>query len=706
VTRLLEIEKGLLSADPEERRRAAALLVEQKVEGVVPLLLRALGDEDWRVRKEATSAAISMSPAPELLRALVKVLDPGDNVGQRNAAVEALAGHGVAAVDAITAALPGLDADGKKLAAEALGRSGTPQALSGLKALLGDSDANVRAAAVESIAMLGAASLDAVMPVLESCLDAPDRFLVLAALDGLNQLGVVMRWERLEPLLKDPILQRAAVLAVGRSAHEKAALALAKALENGRGALWETALMALVDYVRASERTRNQARIALQGMPGVAQKRLLGAARSGEGPDARRCALVVIGALGTPEAAVIAADALAEDLVAAEAEEALTVLGPAGIDALIERARGGSAAHRTVCIELLGRLGAGSRVAPLIDLLHVALGDESDEVVRAALDSLAVAGDDRSLRVCAARLGAEEAPAVRKGATTALGAIARRYPDAARQLAREARPDRPEALAAAAIIGALGTRVRGTIEDDVAFLSAVLASETSLVRRTALEALATIGSALGVEAVAFALTDEEREVRLTAVRALGRLRSSDGSAAGIAQLLELVGRSEEDEELAAAAIRAVGDAGDPRALGVLRPMARTGAPMVAVAAVEALATMGDPRRIDSLTAALSHTDAEVVKAALRALAGERDVRVAAHIGACLDHQAWDVRRLAADLLGNIGGETAIELLRAKLANESELLVKDAVHRALIEIEGGSAVRRTAPPPRPGSWPPR
>ena len=51
-------------------------------------------------------------------------------------------------------------------------------------------------------------------------------------------------------------------------------------------------------------------------------------------------------------------------------------------------------------------------------------------------------------------------------------------------------------------------------------------------------------------------------------------------------------------------------------------------------------------------------------------------------------------------------EEAIELLRAKLANESETLVKDAVHRALIEIEGGSAVRRTAPPPRPGSWPPR
>jgi HEAT repeat protein len=706
VTRLLEIEKGLLSADPEERRRATALLVEQKVEGVVPLLLRALGDEDWRVRKEATSAATSMAPAPELLKALVRVLDPGDNVGLRNAAVEALAGHGVSAVEAIAQALPQLDADGKKLAAEALGRSGTPQALTALRSLLVDPDPNVRAAAVEHIAMLGAASLDAVMPVLESCLDESDRFLTLAALDGLNQLGVVLRWERLEPLLKDPILQRASVLAVGRSAHEKAALALAKALENGRGALWETALMALVDYVRASERTRNQARVALQGMSLPAQKRLLAAAQPGGSIDARRCALVVIGALGTTDAALIAADALAEDMVAAEAEEALTMLGPIGESALIERARDGAAEQRAVCIELLGRLGAALRGAPLVDALHNALEDESDDVVRAALDALSAAGDERSLRAAAARLGAGEAPAVRKSAAKALAAIACRHTDAARQLAREARPDRPEALAAAAIIGALGTRVRGSIEEDVGFLSAVLASETSLVRRTALESLASIGSALGVEAVAFALTDEEREVQLAAVRALGRLRASDGSAAGIAQLLELVGRSEEDEELAAAAVRALGDAMDPRALGVLRPIARTGTPMVAVAAVEALATMGDPRRIDSLTAALSHPDPEVVKAALRAIAGERDVRVAAHIGACLDHQAWDVRRLAADLLGQTGGETAIELLRAKLANEAEPLVKDAVHRALIEIEGGSAVRRTAPPPRPGSWPPR
>ena len=54
----------------------------------------------------------------------------------------------------------------------------------------------------------------------------------------------------------------------------------------------------------------------------------------------------MIGALGVPEAAVIAADALAEDLVAAEAEEALTMLGPIG-DRRADRARAAPAPRRS-----------------------------------------------------------------------------------------------------------------------------------------------------------------------------------------------------------------------------------------------------------------------------------------------------------------------------------------------------------------------
>jgi hypothetical protein len=86
-----------------------------------------------------------------------------------------------------------------------------------------------------------------------------------------------------------------------------------------------------------------------------------------------------------------------------------------------------------------------------------------------------------------------------------------------------------------------------------------------------------------------------------------------------------------------------------------------------------------------------------------ALGDTVDPRVLAHFGACLDHEAWDVRRLSADMLAHAGGETASVLLRARLPNEDNPLVQEAINRAL-EVGGG--MRHTPPPLRAGSLRPR
>jgi HEAT repeat protein len=94
-----------------------------------------------------------------------------------------------------------------------------------------------------------------------------------------------------------------------------------------------------------------------------------------------------------------------------------------------------------------------------------------------------------------------------------------------------------------------------------------------------------------------------------------------------------------------------------------------------------------------------HSDAEVVKATMLALSDAPDPRVVAHLGACLDHEAWDVRRLAADLLGRVSGEPALALLRARLVGEDSPPVQAAISRAL---ERAAGIRRSLPPgsPRP------
>src|SRR5438552_703135 len=110
------IVRDFESSDPEVRRRAVARLVEVDDVRAPDLLLRALGDNDWRVRKEAGQAASALGPSQALLDKLVMALFPGDNVGLRNAVVETLAAFGRSAVPPVVSALPSLDADGRKLA--------------------------------------------------------------------------------------------------------------------------------------------------------------------------------------------------------------------------------------------------------------------------------------------------------------------------------------------------------------------------------------------------------------------------------------------------------------------------------------------------------------------------------------------------------------------------------------------------------------
>jgi HEAT repeat protein len=148
------LEQNLTAQDPEVRRLAVGELTRLGTESTASLI-RALGDEDWRVRKEATQAIIDMPPSKELAEAVAKALQPNDNVGLRNAAVEALAALGQTAVEALTEATASLDVDGRKLAADALGQSRHPSAVLLLRSLAVDADLNVRVAAIEALGHVG-----------------------------------------------------------------------------------------------------------------------------------------------------------------------------------------------------------------------------------------------------------------------------------------------------------------------------------------------------------------------------------------------------------------------------------------------------------------------------------------------------------------------------------------------------------------------
>lgn len=711
MSRARELEAGFASDDPESRRRAVDFLRETlrdphaeelSLEGEAPAryLLRALGDSDWRVRKQAIEVARSLAPSPELLSGLVLALEPGDNVGLRNAAVEALGAFSEHAVQALAEKTPSLDADGKKLAAEALARTLHPSALDALRPLLIDDDSNVRAAALDAIATVGTGAAAEAFEILAGSLKRPAEiaFVRLSALDGINRLGSLLPWSTIEGMLHDPVLERSALAAAGRSAHPEALPALLSALERARGGGVAVVLSALAEYARTAAQNPLLVR-SEPASPTVVARLLELASPQNEDLASRKAALIVSGALGVEGIAPIAAEALSDVRLLAEADESLSLLGPKAVPALLGRAANADPDTRAACIEIVTGLADASAASRAVPQILKWMDAAPPVVVRAGLGAITLWGDESCLVKVSAWLAHEDA---QSAAETALAALAQRYPAAARELARGAQAEGAEAHAAAVIQTVLPAPIRDSVADDVAYLSLLMSNSAKAVRRAALAGLGNTGSELGTHAAAFALTDEEPDVRYAAVLALSRLRSPDGVLSGLGKLLDLVEKSD-DEELVAAALGALAEAGDARVLTVLRPLVRNASPMVAVAAIEALARVPDVRRVEALIEGLSHGESEVVKASMLALGDSIDPRVLAHFGACLDHDAWDVRRLSADMLGRIGGESASALLRARHATEDNPLVQEAISRAL---ETGHGVRHTPLPHRAGSLRPR
>lgn len=692
-----DLEQALGSEDPEERRRATARLSDHPASLGAPLLIAALGDDDWRVRKEAAAVAKSMAPAPELLTKLVEALALGDNVGLHNAAVEALAGYGEQAVSTLAAVLGRLDADARKLAADTLGRSNLSSALGPLRVLAEDEDLNVRSAAIEGVATLGLTFPDECIPALEHCLEQPDHFEKLVALDGLNRLGVTVAWWRLKPLLSDAVLEQSVIRAAGKTGAAEACEHLCRALSRSRGGAFRTALDSFAEFLQTGASALELGQKTLPRFAPECEPKLLAALVSDD-VSLRRVALMVSPALATAPIVQRVVDAIADDSLAPLANAALKATGSTAIGPLAKAAEQGDELARARSVSLLAAL-ATRRDEVAARAIRRALSDASEAVRVEAVQALSTTNPEAALPELVARLEGATGAKERHAMSAALPPLAGQYPAAARRLARAATPHAPSALAACAILYALKGAGDDTLED-LSFLSAALSNEDPAVRCAALGALSALGGPGSLEPIAFALTDEELDVRTAAVRALGRIRAEEGEAPGVDLLLELV-EHRTSPPLVPTAVRALGETRDVRALDALCTLAVGSDASIAVAAVEALGRFQDERVLDSLLEATRHPSPEVVKASLLLLGERRDARVVAHVGACLDHEAWDVRRLAADLLGRLG-EQSQDLLRARLGVEQVPLVKDAIHRALDAM---GAVSRTLIPPSGASRPP-
>ena len=674
----------LEQAEPEARRVAVHQIAKVRGREAPELLLRALADDDWRVRKEGTLVAPALERREEVVAALLGAMEDVVNIGLRNAAVEALVAIGPDAVGATLEAFGRLDADARKLAVEVLGGVADPRGTAALVRLLSDEDPNVRVTAAEALgnaALAGEESRARAIAALLAEVRAGDVFLRIAVFDSLGRLDARVPWSVFEPFVNDPILRRHVVAAAARAREPAAIGVLAAATGDSSPTISREAIVALGDFVaegNSDPELLERARVELAESP-VGAENVRRAAREVEDVRARGSALLVLGLLHRVADVPLLVEALADDDVAERAGQALDGFGAEALSALLAAAKGSKASVRAAALDRLGSL-EGAPVATVRNALRRGLADTSIEVVVSAVESLGPLGEAKDLRKIASWVWHADAR-IAAAATNAASELAARHVAAARALLRAPRPKHDPLVLACVLLGAIAS-TQALRDDDVRVLQRALAHDDAHVRRAAVDALAQGGGDAAADAVVFALADEVHDVRIAAVRALGRLGRPE-------PLAGLVG-STNDPVVTATALRALSEADPERALASARPLLSHADAAMACAAVEAIGNLTTRRTSkrppahlmaaceDSLFAALDHPDAEVVKLSLSLVASHPGPRALARVGSCLDHPSWEVRRVAAELLGQDASAGARDLLHASYERERDPVVREAI----------------------------
>jgi HEAT repeat protein len=524
---LSELSRALSAEEPETRRLAARALCGAAALEAAPLLVRALGDADWRVRKEAVAAAAALSPRAPVLDVLASALDKKDDIGLRNAAVEALRAIGLAALPVAERAFASLDADGRKLAVEVLAGIEDAAVTGTLARALLDEDENVRIAGAEALARTTSARAAATELLLGALAKNPSVDLRLACLRSLDTIGAVLSLEELEPHAADPVTKPAAVRLFARVPAPRATLLCATALGDSSRTVVREAARSLA--ARIPQCAPQELEIVSKTLAPATEAlaRLRGMASDDADPTVRSGALLALGLVRDPDDASRFVDALADDTIAEAAELALRLYGQNDAHALLTATKTASPPARGAAISMVPQV---TRDGDALAVLRDALSAEEHDVVIAALRSLAQVGQSDDL-ARAASLASHENASVSIAAAHALAALTEKWPEEASKQWARVRDDEEATLAGCVLAACIG-RTSGdnsapdqTDEDArVAYLVRGAGHPDARLRSVAIEGLGGFGASTDAKAaVTFAVADEEPSAALSAVRSLAAL---------------------------------------------------------------------------------------------------------------------------------------------------------------------------------------
>ena len=592
-----DLLKRLESSDDEERRVAVSALAGFPFQRIKNIALSALGDESWRVRKEAVDLILSFSPEEELARELVSLLTVQENAGLRNSVVEVLQTVGEKVLPQLVEHLAHEDAGVRKFIVDIMGGIGSVSILPELAAALDDSDSNVAAAAAESLGAIGDAGA---VPYLLKSLARDDLLIRYAILEALVKIGTPVPLGLITPLAGDSLLKKALFECLGVIGDIGSVSLLVDGLTDRARNVREAALTAL-EMIRQRTSAGDFLKTAgerLKEFAGTDAVEYLIALRESSDLKIKIAAVVLLGFVGDLRALSVFIKGCGEENLQRSSLEAIRKLGEAAGPQLFDRYNKAAEEERCVIVYISGEI----RLPESRDIVTAALKDSSLMVRALAAEASGKSGLTELIPLVV-RLLSDDSSEVRRRATAALvrlaGVARETVADSAVQLSESDNPDCR--LQSVKLFGALKE------SGHLTFLSK---DEDYLVRREAIAALGELKAPEAAGRLAMALADEEADVRLAAATALGWSGFIDESSALVLAL------DDSSQRVQAAAIKSLGRRGDLPAFDRIGAFTGSASGMLKITAMQTLVQIDPARAAAFLAQATKDSDAEVARVAM------------------------------------------------------------------------------------------
>ncbi len=631
------------------------------------LIFRAFGDSSWRVRKEAIDLFLGMPVSHELIGEIIELLHAEENAGLRNAAVEILGRIGRDAVPMLLDQAGCADHDVRKFIVDILGHIRAPEAIPTLIGALEDEDSNVRAAAAEN---LGELQSRAAVPALLKAMRHPDLLLQFTILEALGRIGAPLPIVELLPYKDEKLLRKALIDCLGKTGDASAVTELVRGLTDSMRNVREAAIMATVEI--AGRHSRHVLRELAACEKGPAAAAVSAFLDKGINTPLRKAAIRVLGWLGDGRSVAPLLNLLAEEALQTDASAALVEIGRVAPQALLA-AWPETAGERRACLAYaLGEAGCTEAMPLLLQGLH----DSDSQVVRMVAHALGCIGNAGVLSDLVTCLQGGD-PEVSETAVQSLINLGQRSP------AKTFAAIKPLLANSDAKQRMLGVKVLRELDDPEVFstLGMAVKDPSAEVRRAAVKVFARGDAGQHLGPLLLALTDEDTEVRRIVVDILAGCPDED-ALEGLKLALQ-----DDDIWVRCAAVRGLGRQGGGHVRPLLVKALADPIGLVTIAALETLVELPDSDAVPQLIAALDHRDEEVVTAAMNLLAESGSTEwVAKHAVRLLDHPVWMVRAQTARSTVAGLGAAAGPLLSRRLAVETEPLVRQLLTDLLDQLK--------------------